>query len=133
MKSIFKEEGIKFDFWNLKGEKNGFYRPKDNFICVKSGMEDLQTLKTMIHEFAHQSLHKNTLGQKDKREAELEAESVAYTVLNFFGIDSSEYSFGYLASWSQEDVKLLKQVLKDIQTNTKEIIEKIVVEEGDVA
>ena len=133
MNTIFTEEGIKFEFWNLKGETNGFYRPADNFICVKKGLDDLQILKTMIHEFAHYTLHKNELGSKDKNEAELEAESVAYTVLNFFNLDSSEYSFGYLAGWSKKDVKLLKNTLKNIQSNTKEIIERIVVEEGDVA
>lgn len=133
MNTIFTEEGIKFEFWNLKGETNGFYRPADNFICVKKGLDDLQVLKTMIHEFAHYTLHKNELGSKDKNEAELEAESVAYTVLNFFNLDSSEYSFGYLAGWSKKDVKLLKNTLKNIQSNTKEIIERIVVEEGDVA
>lgn len=124
MEEIFKEQNIKLEFWDLKGEQKGFYRQNDDFICIKKGLDDLQTLKTMIHEYAHYSLHKG-LGMEDRQRKELEAESVAYSILNYFGLDSSDYSFGYLASWSKKDVDLLKKVLSDIQKNTKSIINTI--------
>lgn len=128
MENILNEFHIKLEYWNLKGTAKGFYRSSDDLIVIKKGLEDLQILKTLIHEVAHYLCHKYDETSERARK-ELEAESIAYTVLNYFGIDSSEYSFGYLASWSTKEPKELNSILNGIQKQTKFIINKLQEEE----
>ena len=114
---------------------NGFFNPVENRIVVKDSLSEMQTIKTTIHEIAHSILH--ALPEKgedgvtvddrpDSRTKEVQAESVAYTVRQRFGIDTSDYSFGYIAGWSSgQETKELKASLEVIRETASDIIEKI--------
>lgn len=100
---------------DIKGSAKGYYSPADNQIVIKNGLSQQQEIKTMIHEIAHSLLH-NSEKMKDKKisrnDMEVQAESVAYTVCSALGIDTSDYSFGYIAGWSNgKDIKELKNAL----------------------
>ena len=77
----------------------------------------------MIHEFAHSSLHKQT--DKNSNQREIEAESLAFVICDYFGIDTSDYSFGYIASYANGDIEEMKNILNEIQSNAHEIIERL--------
>lgn len=107
---------------------HGYFDPVKRRIAINKGMSERQTLKTTVHEVAHALLHgiggeeENT----DRRTQELQAESVAYTVCNYMGLDTSDYSFGYIASWAKEkDVKELQKSLNIISKTANEIITAI--------
>ena len=113
-------------FKEFKGYKKGCYVPKDNKIFIKENMSESQTIKTLIHEIAHAKLHNdNAIKEREelsRRQEEVEAESIAYIVSNYFGIDTSDYSFGYIANWSSD--KELKELESSLQliSNTSNII-----------
>lgn len=118
---------IKFEEIN-RSDSHGFYSPSDKSITVKEGMSQAQTVKTAIHEIAHAMLHDpdNADEKKDRRTKEVEAESVAYTVCQHFGIDSSDYSFAYVASWSSgKELSELESSLETIRETASELITKI--------
>lgn len=93
---------------------------------IKSGMSDLQTVKTAIHETAHSILHKDQAHIKDSATMEVEAESTAFIVCQHLGLDTSDYSFGYLAGWSSgKDLPELKSSLQTIQRTSHEVIENL--------
>ena len=99
----------------IEGTTKGYYSPADNQIVIKTGLSQQQEIKTMIHEIAHSLLH-NSEKMKDKKisrnDMEVQAESVAYTVCSALGIDTSDYSFGYIAGWSKgKEIKELKNAL----------------------
>lgn len=113
----------------------GYCNFAEQRIAVKNGMSEVQQLKTLIHEIAHAKLH-NILGektteltpeeQKNNRTMEVEAESVAYTVCQRYGIDTSDYSFGYVAGWSKDkELPELNASLDTIQKTANEIISGI--------
>lgn len=104
---------------------HGFYSRETNDITVKEGMSQAQTIKTTIHEIAHAMLH-NGDDKKDKNTREVEAESVAYTVCQHFGIDSSDYSFGYVAGWSKgKELPELQASLETIRETASTLITAI--------
>lgn len=113
-------------YWNLKDGSKGFYSAKENKIVISKNLKSsAQTLKTLIHEITHSRLHcvENDIPRQQK---EIEAESIAYVVANHFGVDTSEYSFEYIASWSRgKDSKELKGILTNIQKQAKTLIEEI--------
>lgn len=116
----FKDE--KSDTTLLGGAK-GYYNRETDSIVINSKLEDMQKCKTLIHEYAHSILHKQsnkTMGQR-----EIEAELLAFVITNYFGIDTSDYSFGYIASYANGDIESMKNILNDIQSTAHEIIEKI--------
>lgn len=121
-------------YWNLQEGKKGFFSLSDSKIVIKKGMSDVQTFKTLAHEIAHSRLHSND-EFKSRQQKEIEAESIAYVVANHFNIDTSEYSFSYIANWSKEkNSKELKAILSNIQKEAKAIIEQmesILSEEGE--
>ena len=91
----FREDGL--------GTAKGCFLPEENRIVLRSGMSEVQTLKTLIHEMAHAMLHaKGKEADRDLSTEELTAESIAYTVCRHYGIDTKDYSFGYIAGWSRE-------------------------------
>ena len=110
---------------------NGYYYPTEQNIIIRQGMSEAQTVKTTIHEITHADLHTldadNLSGEKkNRRTREVEAESVAYVVCNHFGIDTSEYSFGYLAFWSaSKELSELQNSLDTIQKQANELINRI--------
>ena len=106
----------------LTGAK-GYYSPSTDKIVVNKDLEDLQIAKTLIHEYAHSILHKQT--NKTHSQREIEAESLAFVLCNHFGIDTSEYSFGYIASYADKEFDELKSILLNIQSTAHEMIEKI--------
>lgn len=107
----------------LRGGAKGYYSPVTDNIVVCSELEDLQKAKTLIHEYAHSILHKHT--DKDANQKEIEAESLAFVICDYFGIDTSDYSFGYVASYAEGDFINMKEILNNIQSNAHEMIEKI--------
>jgi len=103
----------------------GYFDREARRIAVQENMSESQTLKTMIHEVAHSKLHNKEVEQarKDRNTKEVEAESIAYTVCQHFGVDTSEYSFGYIAGWSSgRDTKELKSSMDTIRRTASELI-----------
>jgi len=124
--ALKKVTGIDIEFKDIKGGAKGYYSATNNEIVIKSGMSDAQTLKTAFHEAAHNLLHdpaKDIVTNKSPRnEKEVQAESVAFMVAEKFGIDTSEYSFPYIASWSDgKQLEQLKNALQEIQEAAKKI------------
>lgn len=127
-----KENGIPIRFRELE-KSDGSYSPKTNEITIKKGMTYEQTLSTLIHEIAHSELHnKKSLterfeGKLTRSSKELQAESIAYVVSNHLGFDTSNDSFAYLASWSQEPDGLenLKAQLEIVQEEASSLMKRI--------
>lgn len=112
-------------YWNLKDGSKGFYSKQKSQIVIKKDMSNLQTCKTLIHEIAHSRLHSEETG-KTKQVKEIEAESIAFVVCSYFGLDTSEYSFEYVANWARDkETKELKEILNSIQKETKKLILEI--------
>lgn len=116
-------------FGAVPGTAKGYCSHMEGRIMIKPGMSQMQTLKTMIHEIAHGILHVPDFladQPKQRREKEVEAESVAYVVCQHFGIDTSDYSFGYVAGWSRgQELDELKASLDTIHSTAAEIIDAI--------
>lgn len=109
------------------GEANGYFSSAENRIVLRPGMNQIQTIKTLVHEIAHAKLHDARVippeERKQRREKEVEAESIAYVVCQHFGIDTSEYSFGYVAGWSRgKEMDELKSSLDLIHSTAGEMI-----------
>lgn len=117
----------------IEGGAHGYYHVVDKRIAIDEGMSEMQTIKTLIHEIAHAKLHavdpdEKTAPEdkKDRHTKEVEAESVAYTVCQRYGIETSDYSFGYIAGWSSDkETKELKSSLETIRSTAAEMIESI--------
>lgn len=123
-------KGIAFEISKEPMEAHGFYSPTDSKIVIRAGMSERETLSTIFHEMAHADLHnpKNLEGQHLTRTTkELQAESVAYVVANHYGLDTSSYSFGYLAGWSKEPDSLadLEAQLSIVQQEAKDLIQRL--------
>lgn len=118
-------------FEEIKNGAKGYYSLSENKIAINENMSQAQTVKTAIHEIAHSKLHntKEIRDTKDINVKEVEAESIAYIVCDYFNIDTSDYSFPYLASWSFseefKELKALKSSLEVIQKTLNELIENI--------
>lgn len=107
---------------------NGYFSGAEGVIKIKQGMSEQQTIKTLIHEIAHSILHKKggEESEADRRTREVQAESVAYMVSGAVGLDTAEYSFGYIAGWSgSQEVKELTASMDVIKKTVKRIIEGI--------
>lgn len=118
------------EFEEIENGAKGYCDYTNKKIAIKKGMSQLQSIKTAIHEIAHAELHSididNIDNIKDPRTREVEAESVAFITANHFGINTSDYSFGYVAAWSSnKELSELKNSLKTIQNKSCELIEKI--------
>ena len=112
---------------DIQNGAKGYYSDAERKIVIKSGMSQLQTIKTLIHEIAHEKLHaKENLDPDhpvDRRTKEVESESIAYTLCQHYGLDSSDYSFSYIAGYSSgKDVKELRSSLERIRSAADEMI-----------
>ena len=114
---------VPVEFMPDTGSANGYYSPTEGKIVIKDGMPQLQTIKTMIHECAHARLgHGSKEDKWDRETKEVQAESVAYWVSSMLNLDTSDYSFGYIAGWSKDkEVLELKENLELIKTTADEI------------
>lgn len=127
IKALQEISNVPINFESIPSQARGYYSRKENKIAIQVGMSELQTVKTLIHEIAHSELHNNFIGAtKDKHTKEVEAESVAYTVSQYFGIDTSDYSFAYVGNWSKsQELDELKASLDIIQKKSSELIIRI--------
>ena len=131
--ALEKTSPVPIGFEKIEGGAHGYYHLEDKRIAIDEGMSELQTLKTAIHEIAHAKLHdidlnapKDEQPRVDRRTREVEAESVAYTVCQHYGLDTSDYSFGYVAGWSSgRELSELKSSLETIRSAAAEIINSI--------
>jgi len=98
---------------------------KDKRITIKEGMSEIQTIKTLIHEIAHEKLHADLIEDVTANQKEVEAESVAFVVSNYFGIDTSSYSFDYISTWQEKEKAEVKNSLNTIQETSNMLIENI--------
>ena len=130
MQALTEVSPVPITYEDIEGEVKGYFHTTDHRIAIQEGMSQSQTVKTAIHEVAHAKLHDREQNQdidavldKDRNTKEVEAESVAYTVCQHFGIDTSDYSFGYIAGWSSDrDMKELKSSLDTIRKTASELI-----------
>ena len=132
--ALEKASPVPIGFEKIEGGAHGYYHLEDKRIALDEGMSELQTLKTAIHEIAHAKLHDIDLNapkdeqqpRVDRRTREVEAESVAYTVCQHYGLDTSDYSFGYVAGWSSgRELAELKSSLETIRSAAADIINSI--------
>ena len=131
MQAIQKISPVPIRFDEIDGNANGYYHNADKEIVIKKGLSESQTLKTAIHETAHAKLHDReimeSLGvEKDRLTKEVEAESVAYCVCSSFGLDTSDYSFPYIAGWSSSrEMKEMKASMDVIRKTAGEMIDQL--------
>ena len=132
--ALEKTSPVPIGFEQIPGSSHGYYHLEDKRIALDEGMSELQTLKTLIHEIAHAKLHDIDLNapledlenRPDRRTREVQAESVAYAVCQHYGLDTSDYSFGYVAGWSAgRELAELKSSLETIRSTAAEIINSI--------
>ena len=125
---------VPVSYREMPGLAKGCYDQLEQAVFLRPGMSETQTLKTLIHEIAHAKLHAlpvengvvTATPEKDRRTREVEAESVAYVVCQHFGVDTSDYSFGYVAGWSKgKELPELKASLECIRTTAVELIDGI--------
>ena len=131
MQAIQKISPVPIRFDEIDGNANGYYHNADKEIVIKKGLSESQTLKTAIHETAHAKLHDReimeSLGvEKDRLTKEVEAESVAYCVCSSFDLDTSDYSFPYIAGWSSSrEMKEMKASMDVIRKTAGEMIDQL--------
>lgn len=131
--ALEKASPVTVAFEAIEGGANGYYHQVEKRIAIDEGMSELQTLKTTIHEIAHARLHdidkskeQDEPPRADRRTREVEAESIAYTVCQHYGLDTSDYSFGYVAGWSNgKELTELKASLETIRTAAAQLITEI--------
>lgn len=132
--ALEKTSPVPVGFEKIESGAHGYYHLEDKRIALDEGMSELQTLKTLIHEIAHAKLHDIDLNapledlenRPDRRTREVQAESIAYTVCQHYGLDTSDYSFGYVAGWSAgRELAELKSSLETIRSAAAEIINSI--------
>ena len=125
---------VPISFEPIEGGANGYYSPTSQKIVVKRDLPELQTIKTMIHEIAHASLgHGSKEDKYDRETKEVQAESVAYWVSQMIGLDTSEYSFGYISGWSKDkevselkdNLEIIKQTADKISLAIEEKVQKL--------
>ena len=132
--ALEKTSPVPIGFEKIEGGAHGYYHLEDKRIAIDEGMSELQTLKTTIHEIAHAKLHDVDLkapvteqqNRPDRRTREVEGESIAYAVCQHYGLDTSDYSFGYVAGWSSgKELSELKSSLETIRSTAAELINTI--------
>ena len=127
MEALRRIPPVPIEMKPLSNDLDGFFSPSKQSITLRDGMSEVQTVCAAVHEIAHSKLHdyaKQPNSQpKDSNTEEIEAESIAYTVCAYFGIETSANSFGYVATWSKDkDLKAFKDSLDTIRKTSSELI-----------
>ena len=127
MEALRRISPVSIEMKPLSNDLDGFFSPSKQSITLRAGMSEVQTVCAAVHEIAHSKLHdyaKQPNSQpKDSNTEEIEAESIAYTVCAYFGIETSANSFGYVATWSKDkDVKAFRASLDTIRKTSSELI-----------
>ena len=127
MEALRRVSPVPVEMKPLSNDLDGFFSPSKQSITLRDGMSEVQTVCAAVHEIAHSKLHdyaKQPNSQpKDSNTEEIEAESIAYTVCAYFGIETSANSFGYVATWSKDkDLKAFKDSLDTIRKTSSELI-----------
>lgn len=133
LEAIHRTADVPVGFEPIKGESHGYFSPSEQRIAIREGMSEAQTLKTAIHELAHSRLHNMDQNSrdpkvkgKDRNTKEVEAESIAFVVCSHFGLDTGNYSFGYIGTWSSgKELPELKSSLQTIRSAAAGIITEI--------
>ena len=130
MEALKKVCPVPISFEDIDSGAKGFYHQIEKRIAIQDGMSEVQTVKTAIHEMAHQKLHdaisSDVMGSESRSQKEVEAESVAYVVCQHYGINTSDYSFGYVAGWSEgKETPELKASLNTIRLAAADMITAI--------
>lgn len=130
--ALEKVSPVPITFESIEGNAHGYFHLTENRIAIDKGMSNLQNIKTVIHEIAHAKLHSidpehvSDAGRPDRRTREVQAESVAYAVCQHYGLDTSDYSFSYVANWSNgQELTELKNSLETIRSAASELINEI--------
>lgn len=144
--AVCKASLVPVAFENIQSGAKGYFHTEENRIAIKEGMSEIQNVKTVIHEMAHAKLHNLEAqqmkeGKQSRNSKEVEAESVAYTVCQHYGIDTSDYSFAYVATWSQgkempelkESLNTIRQAASELITSIDEKVQELTAERGSAA
>lgn len=122
---LMNAPAVPVTFKETGNEAHGYYDRKNKLIVVRPNMSQAQTVKTMVHEIAHSILHDDAFCDIPKNIKEVQAESVAYMVCSALGIDSSDYSFEYVAAWAKQDMKTLVSQMEIVRKTADAIIDKV--------
>lgn len=133
MAALAQVSPVPIGFEDISGSAYGYYSPMEKRIAVREGLSEQQTLKTLVHEISHAKLHdvglskpKDERPQIDRQTMECQAEAIAFVCCERFGLDTSDYSFGYIAGWSSgRELKELRSSLEIIRDAAAEIIDSV--------
>lgn len=127
LQAVVTVSPVPVSFEEIPGETNGFYHLAEKRIAVQKGMSESMTLKTTIHEISHAVLHDPDVNPHDvnDRKKGIQAEAIAYAICSYLGIDSSDYSFGYITGYSGQDVEELRESMETIRETSCYLIDQI--------
>ena len=141
LEALRRSAPVPIEFEPMAANTDGYFSPDQQRIAIREGMSEVQTVSATVHEIAHSKLHNRQKMQetaaagdnapdqpkpKDRRTEEVEAESISYAVCQYFGIQTGENSFGYIASWSKgKELKELRASLETINKTSCELINDI--------
>ncbi len=131
MKGLEEISPVPFQFQEIDSGAKGYYSNAEKLVAIQTGMSQAQTMKTAVHETAHAILHDRDVMEengitKDRMTKEVESESVAYVVCNHFGLDTSDYSFNYVAGWSSDkEMPELRSSMDTIRLTSSQLIADI--------
>lgn len=126
LKALISASPVPIVFANITSSVNGYFDPQNKNIWIKEDLSEKHTIRTVVHEIAHAIMHNSSVGEKDSRTREVEAESVAYIICQNYGIDTSEYSFSNIALWSGEQgIEQLNKSMESIRSAAGSLIGKI--------
>ena len=129
IKKLESVSPVPVTYENIDGGANGYFSNTEKRIVIQEGMSEAQTVKTLVHEISHAILHDRENGEEkeaDRNTREVQAESVAYTVCSMLGLDTSDYSFGYVAGWSTgKEIKELNASMEVIRQTAKDITDRL--------
>lgn len=140
MEALRRASPVPMEIKSVARDTDGFFSAKAQSITIRAGMSEVQTVCAAVHEIAHAKLHDyehmteladdgETIlvpGEKSRNTEEVEAESISYAVCQYYGIETGENSFGYIATWSKgKELKELRASLETINKTASELITDI--------